>query len=190
MKAKISKMAMLFIVAILMMSMVGAAYAMWSKTLIIDGTLNTGELDAIFTDFFGNDPPGQIDPGYTKDVGSSMCWIDDTDPQKAYITITNGYPSYRVSFSADITNTGTIPWKMTAVKVDGQTLTSGVWKSLDLDGDGDNDIEFLYINGEGKQIDQGFTVEFSLKIHVLQGAEQDFTYTFTVEAIVVQWNEP
>jgi hypothetical protein len=184
-----NKIAALFATMLIALSLAGISYALWSKTVYINGYVYTGDLDAEITDWFCNDPPGAIDPGYTKNVGWVICEIDPSDPQIAYLTINNGYPSYRVHYSLTILNTENVPWKMQSITVDGTLLPNNVWVPKDLDGDGTNDIEFRIIDSIGEQAEHGESVETSLDTHILQGAHQNFYYTFTISFLLVQWNE-
>lgn len=185
-KTKLMLIPMLLIFALML---TGFAYAHWEKTITINGEVNTGKVDAIITHWFCNDPPGNTDPGYTKDVASCVCSIDEADPQKAYITITNAYPSYYVHFSLTVKNTGTIPIALKEVKVDGKTLPEEEWTPIDADNDGKDDIEFYMINSLGEQVDPGKSVATNFDIHILQGADPDSTYTFTIKFIFWNWNE-
>ena len=173
---------------VLALVLTGFAYAHWFENLYISGTVETGELDAAIVTWFCDDPPGTIDPGYTKDVGSCYCSIDELDPHRAYVTLENVYPSYEVKFTCDILNTGTIPWHMQTPKVDGVPLDDGYYVDFDLDGDGYPDVNIMYIDGEDKQVHPDGFVEWSLRIHVKQTAHEDWSYRFTLEVEVIQWN--
>ena len=180
----------LFFILVLSTLLFGISYSLWSKPLTINGSVATGTLEAEFTYWFSNDPPGQdqIDPDYDKDVASTTCTVSQ-DKQTAFITIENAYPCYHVHFSFTIKNTGTIPWKIQGITVDGKPLVSNELRSFDLDGDGDLDITLEIIDSVGEQVDPGDSIETSLDLHVEQGAEEGFTYTFTITILVVQWNE-
>jgi len=186
-KTKTSLPAVLAI-ALIALSIAGFSYAHWCETLTINGTITSGEVKGAIVTWFCDDPPGRIDPGYTKDVGCCECWIDPEDSHIAYVDITNAYPSYTTRYTCDIENTGTIPWFMETPKVDGVTLIDGVWVDVDLDEDGLIDANFMYIDGETKQVDPGGLVEFSLRIHIKQTATPGTTYTFTITIDVCQWN--
>ncbi|MEM2286160.1 MAG: hypothetical protein QXQ89_08125, partial [Ignisphaera sp.] len=73
----------------------------------------------------------------------------------------------------NVTNTGTIPVKVQSITIDG------------------NGTDWVTVSGinVGDQIEPGETVECSLKVHLTNDAEQGKTYTFTVEILLVQWNE-
>lgn len=186
-KTKTSLPAVLAIVLIAL-SIAGFSYAHWCETLTINGTITSGEVKAAIVTWFGNDPGETIDYGYTKHVATTTCRIDEEDPHYAYVTIENAYPSYEVRFTCDIENTGTIPWFMQTPKVNDITLIDFTWVDVDLDKDDLPDANFMYINGENKQVDPGGLVEWSLRIHIKQTATPDTTYTFTITVDVCQWN--
>lgn len=176
-------------IVLIMLAIAGYSYAHWSTYMYIDGDVYTGELCAEIVTWFGNDPPGSNDPGYDKDVATTYTWIDEEDPHYAYVKIENAYPSYEVRFTCDIHNCGTIPWFMLTPKVNGITLVDSQWVDFDLDGDGDPDVNIMYIDGEDKQVHPCDIVEWSLRIHVKQTADYcGETYYFTISVEVIQWN--
>lgn len=167
----------------------GYSYAHWTEWMYLDGYVETGYMCAEIVTWFGNDPPGSIDPGYTKDIATTYAWIDSVDPRYAYVQIVDAYPSYEVRFTCDIHNCGTIPWNMTTPTVNGVTLIDSEWVDFDLDEDGDFDVNIMYIDGENKQVHPCQIVEWSLRIHVKQGADAcGELYYFLLEVEVVQWN--
>lgn len=188
------KLTATFAAMLIALSLAGISYALWSKTLYIWGSVDTGDLNAEITDWFCNDqfsidPPG-IDPGWDKDVGWTDCWIDPLDPQIAYLEIHNGYPCYTVHYSITILNTGNVPWILQGYAIDGIPLPENVWVPIDLDGDGFADIEFYMHDSLGEQREPGLTIESSMDTHILQEAHEDFTYPiFALTFEVVQWNE-
>jgi len=161
------------ILAILIMtlSIAGFAYAHWTKIVTVDGEITTGTLNLIIISAADDDTG--IDLDYDKDVADTVITIDPNDPQIAHITITNAYPSYHVYFHVTIQNVGTIPAKLYAIEVD-------------------NPNECIYVNawdGLYEQLHPGDKGDYSGYIHVLQCAEQNETYTFTVRFIFWNWNE-
>lgn len=174
-------------VVLVALALSGFSYAHWSGWMYIDGEVETGDLGAEIVTWFCDDKG--IDPGYTKDIAQCYCSIDEVDPHYAYVTIENAYPSYEVRFTCDIENTGTIPWFMLTPKVNGVTLVDGEYVDFDLDGDGDPDVNIMYIDGETKQVHPGGFVEWSLRIHIKQTADYcGETYYFILEVEVIQWN--
>jgi len=154
---------------ILVSSMVGAAYAMWDKSLWMYGTVNTGKLHLEIIDVSSGDPPGAKDPGKDKDVGcTTVTW----ETQTITVTITNAYPCYYVYIHFTVHNDGTIPAKLQSITIKAPPeLTVTGWNSI------------------GEQIDPCENRDNTIKVHVEQWADQGSTYTFTVEFYYVQWNE-
>jgi hypothetical protein len=161
----------LFMVLVGMLAAIGTGYALWSKTLNIEGTVNTGTVDADFDSASASDTG--TDPGYDKDVAS--CTVSGVNSQTLTITIDNGYPSYTCDVDFTVTNTGTVPVKVHSFD------TSGVPSQLDVTLTG------LPI---GTQIDAGLEAPGDVHIHVNQTADQGATYTFSASIQLNQWNEP
>jgi hypothetical protein len=112
------KMIGIFAALMVALAMTGVAYACWKQTLYIKGTVETGEVCVGFVDIDCNDDG--TDPGYTKDVGSCSCYLDEESwkcsteehgdaYETAVIEITNAYPSYSVTVTVTVANCGTIP---------------------------------------------------------------------------------
>ena len=167
-----TKTVAIFATLMIALMAVGFAYAMWDKTLFINGTVNTGEVNAYFTTAVSNDPPGTIDPGYDKDVGCTEVTGELT--QTLTVTVTNGYPCYSSRIDYTIDNIGSIPVKVQSftVTVPPAAVTVTVTEIA-----------------VGTQIDAGDSVPGSIVIHVEQTADENAQYTFSVEIYLVQWNE-
>jgi len=176
-----TKMTAIFAILMIALMVAGISYAMWDKTLYINGTVKTGEVDAYFTTAESNDPYGTIDPGYLvdgvtpkdKDVGCTE--VTGEKLQTLTITVTNGYPCYSSRIDYTIDNIGTIP-----VKVQSFTFT----------GDFDKYVTVTVTDiAVGTQIDAKESVPGDIEIHVEQCAAELHTYTFSVTIYLVQWNE-
>jgi len=168
---RIGKTSALFLAVILASSMVGAAYAMWDKSLYINGTVNTGIFHLEIKSVASDDPPGTVDPGKDKDVGCTTAKIG-TDKQTITVTIYNAYPCYEVYVHFTVHNDGTIPAKLQSISATAPgELTVTAWNSI------------------GEQIDPCENKDNTIYVHVEQSAQQGSTYTFTVEFYYVQWNE-
>lgn len=172
MKKRFLTAGILFMVLVGMLAAIGTGYALWSKTLNIQGSVQTGEVDADFDAATTNDPVGTIDPGYDKDVAS--CEVSGVGTQTLTVTILNGYPSYTCAVDFLVTNTGTVP-----VKVQSFDIT-GVPPELDVT------LTDLPV---GTQIDPGIEAHGDVHIHVNQTAAELANYTFSAEIELVQWNE-
>lgn len=169
------------ILAILIMtlSIAGFAYAHWTKIVTVDGEVTTGTLNLIIISAADDDTG--IDQDYDKDVADTVITIDPNDPQIAHITITNAYPSYHVYWHVTIRNVGTIPAKLYSIEVDNpnECLDVSAW-----DGEYEQIDPYSWGGTPGQ-----YQHDYSGYIHVLQCAEQNETYTFTVRIVFWNWNE-
>lgn len=165
----------------------GIAYGLWSETLLIDGVVHTGEVygEWIFCGCFDtgldlNPPPG-VQP---KDVGKTICQIDQQDPRIVHITVENGYPSYYNLCDLKYKNSGSVPVIIRGIKV--------VAKNFDLasgNGNGDGEIWVEAIDGVGSQLEPRGKKSLNLEFHVEQPAKENYTYKFDVYVCLAQWNE-
>lgn len=163
-----TKMAAVFAALMIALMAVGVSYAMWDKTLYINGTVNTGEVNAIFTTATCTEVP----EAEGKDVGS--CTVEGAGTQTLTVTILNGYPCYGCTVDFTVDNTGSIP-----VKVQSLTVVPP-----------QPEISFTFAGiAVGDQIDGGASQAGSILIHVEQSADELETYTFSIEIYLVQWNE-
>ncbi len=179
----------------------GVAYALWSEVLEINGTVETGEVDAEWyfascNEFYPWPPGPSYFPGEFggKDVGSVSISIDPGNPHLIHFTINNGYPSYAVDCGVKYTNTGTIPWVVEAIVfTPGQNLTNCTVQnpnpgSFTATCD---QLTVWFVDGLCTQIDPGDPVGIASDMfaHVEQGAAESTTYGFDVTIQVNQWNE-
>ncbi|MEA2089992.1 MAG: hypothetical protein U9O89_04455 [Thermoproteota archaeon] len=173
-----TKMTAIFATLMVVLTVVGFAYAHWEKTITINGTVETGEIDLTIIEAVDDDD--DIDPGKNKDVAQTTITIDPEDPEKAIITIINAYPSYEVTWNITIKNTGTIPVKLQQINVTTpECITAETWGDI------------------GEQIDpeswggtpDKYQTENSGRIHLEQSTVLGETYTLTIEFIYVNWNE-
>lgn len=176
----------------------GVAYALWSKTLSIEGTVQTGRLHArwdgaICSEFFDWPWPaegsGEVEG---KDVGSTSVFIDPNDNNLLHLIIENGYPSYAVDCEVEYVNDGTIPWIIrgttivpTSPNLTNCALTGGQTKTLTCD-----QLTVVLVDGIGAQVDPGDGVASSVRVHIEQAADQNAEYLFEIKICVAQWNEP
>jgi hypothetical protein len=190
-------------VLILALATIGVGYGLWAKTLVIEGKVRTGELNAIYSiervaeswDF--NNPIGEEWEG--KDVALCEAVLDasglkpdlpNTGPQAIKVTITNSYPSFNCFVLYDITNTGSIPIKvhLPEYSKDGITWVSGGFGGFD---------DPMHVNSwppsptyeDDAQLEPGESVLKWLHFHTGQRATMNTDYTFYVRHFVHQWNE-
>jgi len=161
----------------------GTALAMWSETLWINTTVNTGEVDVKWSEWWcsdeGSDPQGE---GYSneegKDVASCNVEVevedDEGDAIKLLVSINNAYPGYAVDVYLVVDNIGTIPVKLYDYSI----------PEIE-----DPIIMYLTIP-EDTQIDPSDSATYTLHIEILQEAEENMTYgPYEIVLVFAQWNE-
>lgn len=181
------KIVTLFLIPIIALSLIGASYALWSKTITLDGTVNTGFVEKKVTEVFCSDAET------IKNVGTCTSEIGVGGDSASFI-IDDAYPGYIVDFTFKETNTGTIPVKIMGVTmflydIDGNTIDSAVCTGLPCAMNTNGQIIVSYMDNFGVQIDPGVTVANSINAEVLQGAVQASGYSVTVKETAGQWNE-
>jgi hypothetical protein len=194
----------IFAIALIALAIVGFSYAHWSETLWLSGTVRTGEMCAEFvppitTTDHGND--WTCDPGIVnvrqinKDIGSSAARSIDTNADGCNDTIivelNHVYPCYYEHMAFWIHNCGTIPWRIwRAIFNPGNVIIyRPSYLTLDLNGDGNADIEIYWGDNFGQQVDPCGRVDLSFDIHILQPFPEDTTLTFSIAIEMVNWNE-
>lgn len=175
---------------------IGIVAGLWSKNLVINGTVETGDVNIDWVDPQGNSdgPPLSVDndctapggpwsnPNYPcdypdKDVAWLDCFIDEEDQQILHFEIHNGYPSYEADCEVHFRNTGSIPVNFTGYGiVPGSDLTG--CGPLTTESAGElllecDQLTIWYLDGfVGGQLDPGLPGSGSLLVHVEQPAEQ------------------
>lgn len=168
-------------------------------------------------DYYSGVPDLHCLPGFVFVPGVGVSWPDPDGKNVGWTVLTaegdacgsglpdvlkvdlhNVYPSYFNSIQVYPVNTGTIPWKIWAVKLSwGDTeewvYYENFYKAMDLSGNGILDVEIQWQDNFGIQKHPGDQpTEISFWIHILQDegeGVQNQTFTFTIELMVVQWNE-
>jgi len=135
----------------------------WANQGLDAGAYTTSYAQVAFTSAGTNDPPGAVDPGYTKDV--AQCTAVVTNFEVVDIAIQNGYPSYTCTFTVDILNTGYLPVKLTQLAIEAPWVLT----VTDLD------------NHLGMLLQPGQRDRERFSVHVEQPAEQGATYSFQIE---------
>ena len=175
------------------------AYALWSKTLNIEGTVDTGRVHARWSQAVSTDPPGALDlkdemgNRYEKDVGMLECAINPDDPEVLDITIHNGYPSYMGGCEAEYTVLGSVPVVVESISfAPGQGLTNCSVDQSQNTGTLTvlcDQLTVKWTDGLCVQLHPGDEHAGSLKVHVEQEAEMSSEYTFDLGVLLVQFNE-
>lgn len=182
------KIVTLFLIPMIALSVVGASYALWSKTITLDGTVKTGTLDKKITSLICAEFP-EVEG---KDVGSCTAEIG-TGGDSASVIIDNAYPSYKVDISFWQQNTGSIPLKINDVILTWSGPNGVTTQTLIKTGcvyiGSPSEVEICFGDNFGVQLDAGDIVEESLTVHMLQGAVQSASYGLSLKERAVQWNE-
>lgn len=111
---------------IIILGMIGGAYALWTDHLVVSGTAATGEMNMEWSNFYlrlpGTGHSATPLPAYV----TAEAYIDPNDKQRAVLTIDNLYPMAnspawhegdRVAVTGYMENKGTIPVKFDGAEI-------------------------------------------------------------------------
>lgn len=188
------KVMTLLLIPIIALSIIGTSYALWSKTIMLTGTIETGTVDKQMANIDCQDQG--LDPAdigvEQKDVGVCTANID-IGGHSGSVIIDNVYPSYRTDISVKEVNAGTIPLKINNVIL---TLYDSVGNILaqDICTSGlcileTPEIKVSFPDIFGTQIEPQGDITNVLNVHMKQGAIQGSTYGLKIEERADQWNE-
>jgi len=160
-KDRFAKLGTIFLAVIVALALTGMGYGIWSATLNITGTIETGVVgfDLTATDNY------TVDPG-----GSVTCEVDG-DALK--VTVINADDDYDYYGAYSIENTGDIPLKML---VDESTVPTDVG------------AEIINVVGDGT-IDPLETEEGEVHVYLTASTTPPQGETFTVITNAVMWNQ-
>lgn len=201
----------LFMVLIVALAGMAVVYGLWSETLIINGVVETGSVDAALSleevdqsgDFNDGCPAGGFTIGQDcdgdgelnddmeaedKDIAECAARLSE-DGNTLDVVVTNAYPSFNCFVRWNVENNGTIPIHVynPAYFYDGAFQGSAINNAaLHVNGWPPG----CYSTGEGYvQLEPGEAAFCNLHIHPNQGAEPGATYEFQVQIFARQWNE-
>jgi hypothetical protein len=117
----------LCLVLVLALSATGAAYAGWIQGISMTGDTQTGWYNVTFDSFT---PP-------ESGVNQTAFTATMIDEHNYNISMVNLYPGFDAVFTFVLKNSGTIPAKITAIKINNDTTNP---LSLDLNENGEKDI--------------------------------------------------
>lgn len=180
--------------AVLALAAIGVVYGLWSRTLDINGTVNTGNVDAVwFFDScnFVNNP---------KDVATVEV-IPSPDQQTLTVNVNNAYPNLLLDCELHVANTGTIPISFVSTSKGANVI------GPDSDSDPGTSVKVALVDSV-PQISPcaatkqnvtygtfptgpptGCQTAFSLLVEVNQAAVQNETYSFAFELCYHQFNK-
>jgi len=165
----------------------GIGYAAWTATLTVNSSVQTASISARWMSNADSYPFTAINctsPQNPLGVGQVSAERDGSDPALMHVEILNGYPGYQANCSLLWQNDGTVPIRSVDHRVNGQLASGLSGVSLDLDGNGEDDVLVRFTNGAGTTPPQGTGTD-SLTIIVLStstpGAALQFTGTHLFE---------
>lgn len=164
-----TKMTAIFAILMIALMAVGTVYALWSKTLYINGTVNTGTLDATWTK--NGDCWDEPDDG-------TISYIDceiSPDGYTLTVTVTNAYPSHNYYCPIDLDNTGTIPLHISSIVTDTSGLPAGTTVEIQ---PGSPPIQVSTV------LNPDLAAYGTLHVHITDAAAPDTTYKFTITVTV------
>ena len=157
------KIVLICMALVMALGAVGVGYALWSDSLFISGTVNTGNIGLIWSQ--GTPYDTEI---AAKNVSHGECSITgDT----LSITVFDAYPGIAYHFPIDLHGVGSVPVHTAMTVRSGNTA----WITIP--------------NMSGLQIHQGQTWNGEIVIQLDNTAAELHTYTFSVQLDYWQWNE-
>jgi hypothetical protein len=192
MKLNRQQVLVLAMVIVVGLTALGVGYALWNKYLYVEGTVETGYLEAEW--FWPLDFPTCYErPSAKPWVADVEAWIDPVNDDILHFVINNGYPYYAAGCEVHYRYTGSVP-------VHGEQLifTPGPGLTGCVDNNSDpatldilcDQIRLLYYDGGiSDQLHEGYTRAGSLLVEVNQEAGQGTAYTFEIGVQLNQFNE-
>ena len=202
-------------IPLILLTVLGSALAMWYDALKIRATVDTGSVDV---EFGGSIYVEEVSEINNKDVArcsATFTEIENEDENNPFgdndlelsITVDNAYPCYICKVdTVYVINKGTIP---VHVKIDrvvasatGSTQVRaceqkydpnrGYYYECDVDGDGDADINLWGCFTSfipDIQLHPGQHKDFTVELHVKQGAAENSSFTVQIYLKARQYNE-
>jgi len=187
----------------LLLTTVAISFALWADILKIQLVAYTGNVDVQFGSFSVKEyvgfpasgggwsfVPEGSDPE-AKNVGNCTVALQEIENEEGVnpssagnndldlvITITNGYPGYKCEVKFDVVNSGSVPVKGPTYVNPQSPYTDGHIK-----------VEHDISTAACVQLHPGEKQTFTVNVTVLQGAEEQTTYTVQIHLRYDQWNE-
>jgi hypothetical protein len=200
------KIMAIFAILMIALGIAGFAYAHWTETLTLNGTVKTGSLclewsfTAVLPDSNLKDLDGD---GYKDDPVAKLTYtITDTDKDgckdELNVTLENAYPSLWVNGTIDIHNCGTIPVGIHGYNYainDPKGIANGIelnpWpKAYLVDPTGKETVIILedWI-AKVNQLDPGWSLKCSFNVHFGENTPEGATATISAWIEFWNWNE-
>lgn len=178
---------LLAILLIVLLAGVGVAYGLWSETLTIDGTVNTGEVNVKFGDVNikeGVAVNGKLTiPEPSEKANAANCSYEikgaGTDSETLVITTEGAYPSWHCFVTYEVVSTGNVPVHIYQPKV-ASNHNNYSW------------VTFEQCYKDDTQLHYNETAECTILIHFTNddNLNENSVYTFLYQIEARQWNEP
>jgi len=213
---RMKKIGLLGLALVLALALTGAAFAHWSDTVKIEGTVQMGDFLVGWEEIIAcSDNEDMNLP--IKDVGNVTCELSDPEdsvhhptPVTVYhtlsVNVTNAYPQYNATCEVNIKNAGTIPAHIVSVNV---TPGAGLFVGTVSYDVSNNPVDWCLVDDEGKavldvvvckqdtllslvcnQLEPCSAEAVDVTVEVKQdGAQECHTYTFDIEFEAWQWNK-
>jgi hypothetical protein len=115
---------------IVALACLGLGFGLWTQNFNSSGPVSTGAYDVVFSSFTA--------PASTLGATFSVYQLDS---HTCDISLNDLYPTCNPTFNFTLQDTGSVPAKITDIKIDGTSIVSGgLTRNKDLDGDGKTDI--------------------------------------------------
>jgi len=207
-------LAFLAILLIVLLAGLGVAYGLWSETLTIEGTVNTGNVDVQFADVsieekvYDYNVRQEISEPQAK-ANAANCTYQitgtGTDNETLVITAQGAYPSWRCYVHFSVESIGSVPVHVfrperQSVSPSDDDLPEAFWCDFSTSQSGTTAM----LEGatpqwgwptppppQYKQLHQGEKLICHIKIHFdnNEGIGENSTYKFKYTILAKQWNE-
>lgn len=205
------KIGLILIALVVALGAMGVGYALWDKELYIYGTVNTGEVNACFTEAFTDDDGVVNNPDMDAgdDGGGTLLdmWGPDSsdDPSefgpnparydkdvgRCYVRVGGGDCQQELYFTLENgypCYSNSAWYALTNTGTVPVKIFDWYWEPVDFDNQGQLTVEFTGLR-IGDQIDPGETRWGDIHVHVNQAAAEQATYNFRALIWLGQWNE-
>jgi predicted ribosomally synthesized peptide with SipW-like signal peptide len=183
----------MFLVLVIALALLGVGYALWSETLTITGTVQTGEVDVEFSQYPAEeciDIQGVLTcpepPEKAAAANCTVAWSNTaTDPNDnganlLEVTVTGMYPSYHCKVGFDVTSTGNVPVHVWLPEPAGDIPA---WVATNFENCYDDGVQLHQGESTGKcTVDIHFTNDTAPE-------ENSGPYTFGWTILATQFNE-
>lgn len=209
----------LVLLVIASLFLLGIAQAAWNFRLEILGTINTSELSVEFlfgfTDdngrvddpnldpgdngecSFGDTPESSCDPATTgpgpkdrhdRDVGSCVAGLE-SDGNVATVLVDGAYPGYACTAWFPVISAGSLPVRVSGIRLSDDPLPLNTPTTADLTGDGQSDVAIELSGFEScQQLDPGQQALIPVGQQILSAVPANASLGFEVQIDFQQWN--